>query len=124
MGKSVTATKLGEAWARSPCALSANRAPLITLLMQVASLTKNAFSAALGDQNVVEMISGAFAPGARLPPGLCFREGLGHEDAVVAAFLNGQRLEQIVARLAHEDAEIIAGQDGIVDHVVIEIEVQ
>ena len=49
---------------------------------------------------------------------------LGHENAVVTAFLNGQPFKDIVLGLPHENAQVVAANNRIMNHIVVEIQVQ
>ena len=80
-------------------------------------------AAVAGDQ-VGEGVVRAFGLGNRLPAAFSLFLGVRHENTVMAAVADGNIVKLIVAALAHEDAQVVYGQNGIADDVVIESQVE
>ena len=74
----------------------------------------------------VNMMHGAGGEimGNRLPAALGRFLGVRHENTVMTAVADGNIVKLIVAAFAHEDAQVVGGQNGIADDVVIESQVE
>jgi hypothetical protein len=63
-------------------------------------------------------------PGLSRQPAAVLDSGFGHENAVMMALFDRHPFKNVVARLPHENAQIIARQDRVLDHIMVEIQVQ
>ena len=80
-------------------------------------------AAVAGDQ-IGEGIMRAFGLGNGPPAAFGRLLGVRHENTVMAAVADGNVVKLIVATLAHKDAQVVGGQNGIADDVVIESQVE
>src|SRR5208283_2757738 len=80
--------------------------------------------AAIAGDQVGEGVVDTLSPRDQLPAASGRLLGLRHEDAVLAAVANGDVVKPVVTAVAHEYAQVIGGQDGVADDVVVESQVQ
>ena len=66
-------------------------------------------AAAFGDGEFFEGVADAFGSGSQRPARGGVHAGLRHEDALIAAVINGHVLKGVFAGVAHEHAEQVAG---------------
>lgn len=81
-------------------------------------------AAAIAGNQGGEGIVRALGPGGGLPAAVGLFLGLRHEHAVMTAVKDGNVMKLIVATRAHEDAQVVRGQNGVADDVVIESEIK
>lgn len=81
-------------------------------------------TAAIAGHQIGEGIVYALGPGNGLPAAPGRFLGMRHENSVVLAATDGNVVKPVVAARAHENAQIIGGQDGIADDVVIESQIE
>jgi len=81
-------------------------------------------AATMRDDQFLESIAGAGASGQKLPTGRCAESGFGHENAMMMTLLNCHSVKNIVAGLAHKNAQIIIRQHRVADDIMVEAQVQ
>src|SRR5579859_1889841 len=79
---------------------------------------------AIAGDEVGEGIVYAFGPGRWRPTPHSLPLGVGHENPIVAAVLDGNVIKSIAPARPHEDAQVIGNQQGVADHVVVKSEIQ
>src|SRR5580704_13799702 len=84
---------------------------------------KESLPAGIGDRQAGKSVARAGRAGGEAPAVFSRRGGLGHKNAVVPTFPDGNVLEGVASGVAHEDAKFIAGEDGVLNGVMIEAEV-
>ena len=80
--------------------------------------------AAMAGDQIGEGVVRAFGLGNRLPAVFGRGFGVRHENTVVPAVADGNVVKLIVAAFTHEDAQVVGGQNGVADDVVIESQIQ
>ena len=81
-------------------------------------------SAAIAGHQVGEGIVCALGPGNGLPAAPGRFLGMRHENSVLMAATDGNVVKPVVTTLAHEDAQVVVGQNGIADDIVIESQIE
>ena len=81
-------------------------------------------AATMRDDQFLESIAGACASGQKLPSRRSAEAGFGHENAVMIALFNRDPVKNIVAGLAHKNAEVIIVQHRVADDIMVEAQVQ
>src|ERR1039458_5103264 len=81
-------------------------------------------TAAIDGYQIGEGVVHAFGLGNRLPGAFSLFLGVRHENTGMGAGADWNIVKLIVAALAHEDAQVVYGQNGIADDVVIESQVE
>lgn len=94
------------------------------IMIAAGVIDQEGFAAAMGDQQFVKNVSCAFGSRAELPARRRPHGGFSHKNAMVAALLDSHPVKNVVARLPHENTQIIAREDRVLDHIMVEIQVQ
>ena len=79
---------------------------------------------AIAGDEVGEGVVHAFGSGRRRPTPHGLPLGVGHEDPIVVAVLDGNVIKSIATARPHEDAQVIGNQHGVADNVVVESEIK
>ena len=81
-------------------------------------------AAASGHPQVVKLVAGALGAGRKPPHGVGRRARLRHEDHVVPAEANPHSSKQVVARISHENTQVVVGENRAVNGIIVETQVQ
>ena len=81
-------------------------------------------ASALGHPQVVKFVAGAFGGGPKPPPGAGRLARLRHEDSVVPAEANRHSFEHVVARISHENTQVVASENRVLNGIIVETQIQ